>query len=613
MWGSHVGDGPQRAPPAPPRPPHGGADGGAADRAAGGLRLRRQLRRRPAADGRGRPRLGPDRPPPAAAAARGGRRAPGRGAGRRGAPPARRRRPGRDRDRGPAGGAGRRVRPVRGARRPAGVRAAPRRPARRRGALQPHAEDLGHDGAGADRPDPGVRRDGGDQPRRGARAPERHAGAARGDAAAPAGRVRRQGAALLRDRRDRPGDHHRRRHRPVRRAVPGLPVDPGPRRGRVPVRHARPRRADLDRVAEPGPGHPARDDDHASPDPAVGHDLPAERDGPRRPLDRLPAATHLLQPGEPRGDDPRRLTRVAGGAAGGAGAARPDRVRPVGAALPARPRPGGRAPRPAAAAAPGAGRSRGGCAMTATIRAGRWGADDLTVRYGAKLALDGVRLEVPDGYVSAGPGVYRDLTVDENLAFSGGAHGLRGQRLAGRADELLRRTGLLAARGRLGGQLSGGMRQKLALAMALLHEPDLLVLDAPTTGVDPVSRTELWRLLAHAAAGGAAVVLSTVYLDEAARAAAVLVLDEGRTLLAGPPGELVAATPGTVLDAPARPDGAEARGWASWRRGRRWRLWSADGSGLGAGAERVAPDLEDAVIIASLERRRDAEWKQVAA
>jgi ABC-2 type transport system ATP-binding protein len=291
--------------------------------------------------------------------------------------------------------------------------------------------------------------------------------------------------------------------------------------------------------------------------------------------------------------------------------------------------------------------------MTATIRAARWGADDLTVRYGAKLALDGVRLEVPDGritmvvggdgagkttllralagavrpsgggvrrppalrvgYVSAGPGVYRDLTVDENLAFSGGAYGLRGQRLAGRADELLRRTGLLAARGRLGGQLSGGMRQKLALAMALLHEPDLLVLDEPTTGVDPVSRTELWRLLAHAAAGGAAVVLSTVYLDEAARAAGVLVLDEGRTLLAGPPGELVAATPGAVLDAPARPDGAEARGRASWRRGPRWRLWSADGSGLGAGAERVAPDLEDAVIVASLERRRDAEWKEVAA
>jgi ABC-2 type transport system ATP-binding protein len=294
----------------------------------------------------------------------------------------------------------------------------------------------------------------------------------------------------------------------------------------------------------------------------------------------------------------------------------------------------------------------------------RWGADDLTVRYGAKLALDGVRLEVPDGritmvvggdgagkttllralagavrpggggvrrpparrlgYVSAGPGVYRDLTVVENLAFSGGAYGLRGERLERRATELLERTGLAAARDRLGGQLSGGMRQKLALAMALLHEPDLLVLDEPTTGVDPVSRTELWRLLARAAAGGAAVVLSTVYLDEAARAAGVLVLDEGRTLLEGPPAELVAAMPGTLLEAATRPDSAAAvprgpagapagHGWARWRRGPCWRLWSPDGSARATGAEPVAPDLEDAVIVASLARRRASEPREVAA
>jgi len=286
-------------------------------------------------------------------------------------------------------------------------------------------------------------------------------------------------------------------------------------------------------------------------------------------------------------------------------------------------------------------------------RAARWGADDLTVRYGARLALDRVGLEVPDGgitavvggdgagkttllralagavrpagggvrrpptarvgYVSAGPAVYRDLTVHENLAFSGGAYGLGGERLSRRAAGLLERTGLLAARGRLGGQLSGGMRQKLALAMALLHEPDLLVLDEPTTGVDPVSRTELWRLLAQAAAAGAAVVLATVYLDEAARAAGVLVLDEGRTLLQGPPGELVARTPGTLLDAPARPDGAAAQGWASWRRGSRWRLWSPDRSAPGAGTEPVAPDLEDAVIVASLARRRPRELEEAAA
>jgi ABC-2 type transport system ATP-binding protein len=293
----------------------------------------------------------------------------------------------------------------------------------------------------------------------------------------------------------------------------------------------------------------------------------------------------------------------------------------------------------------------------------RWGADDLTVRYGAKLALDEVGLEVPDGritmvvggdgagkttllralagavrpsgggvrrpparrlgYVSAGPGVYRDLTVDENLAFSRRAYGLRGDWLERRAAEMLERTGLAAARDRLGGQLSGGMRQKLALAMALLHQPDLLVLDEPTTGVDPVSRTELWRLLARAAAGGAAVVLSTVYLDEAARAAGVLVLDEGRTLLEGPPAELVAGTPGTLLEAATRPDSAAAlrgpagdpagHGWASWRRGPCWRLWSPDGSARATGAEPVAADLEDAVIVASLARRRASEPREVAA
>src|SRR4029450_4899425 len=105
-------------------------------------------------------------------------------------------------------------------------------------------------------------------------------------------------------------------------------------------------------------------------------------------------------------------------------------------------------------------------------------------------------------------------------------------------------TAVGAARDRRAGGLSGGMRQKLAMAMAVAHEPELLVLDEPTTGVDPVSRAELWRPLAPGGARGAAVVVATPYLDEAERAATVLVLDRGRALLAGTPDEVVAAITG---------------------------------------------------------------------
>ena len=271
-----------------------------------------------------------------------------------------------------------------------------------------------------------------------------------------------------------------------------------------------------------------------------------------------------------------------------------------------------------------------------------WGCRRLGVRYGATVALEEVTFEVaagtvaavvggdgagktsllralagtvrpaagtvrrpPErrlGYVSAGPGVWADLTVDENLRFAGRAYGLDPAQLGRRVGDLLERTGLAAARDRLAGQLSGGMRQKLALAMAVAHEPDLLILDEPTTGVDPVSRAELWRLLAASAARGAAVVVATTYLDEAERAATVLVLDRGRDLLAGTPDEILAATPGLVVEGPDRP-----RGVPSWRRGASWRGWSPDGS-VPPGASPATLDLEDAVIVAQLrpEERRAA-------
>jgi ABC-2 type transport system ATP-binding protein len=269
-----------------------------------------------------------------------------------------------------------------------------------------------------------------------------------------------------------------------------------------------------------------------------------------------------------------------------------------------------------------------------------WGVHDLTVRYGALLALDGVELPVPRGlvtavvggdgagkttllrvlagvqtasrgavrrppprqigFVAAGAGVYDDLTVSENLEFTGGAHGVRGATLAARAAPLLARTGLADARPRLAGKLSGGMRQKLAFVLAVLHQPQLLILDEPTTGVDPVSRADLWRLIAACAADGTAVVLATTYLDEAERATQVLLLDEGRTLAAGRPEQITAAVPGTVAEAAAAPGGV-----AAWRRGGTWRVWLPPGvsaAGAAPAARPVTPDFADAVIVASLAR-----------
>jgi ABC-2 type transport system ATP-binding protein len=193
------------------------------------------------------------------------------------------------------------------------------------------------------------------------------------------------------------------------------------------------------------------------------------------------------------------------------------------------------------------------------------------------------------GYVPANGGIYSDLTIDEHLDFVSSAFGLSDW--AGRATELLSRTDLADFRDRLAGKLSGGQRRKLAAAMALLPDPEFLVLDEVTTGVDPVSRMGLWRLIAGAAAGGAAVVFATSYLDEAERAGSVVVLHDGRLLASGPPADIIAAMPGGVGESseqgPAR---------HSWRRGRRWRVWDPDGET----ASGAAVGLEDAAIVAEL-------------
>jgi ABC-2 type transport system ATP-binding protein len=199
------------------------------------------------------------------------------------------------------------------------------------------------------------------------------------------------------------------------------------------------------------------------------------------------------------------------------------------------------------------------------------------------------------GYVPATAGLYADLTVQENLDFSASAYRLAGRAWGQRAQELLEQTGLGPARRRLGGQLSGGMQRKLAVAMALLHAPDLLVLDEPTTGVDPVSRAELWRLISAAAVDGTAVAVSTTYVNEAARAALVVLLEAGRTAASGTPEQILDGFPGRL----GVMDGAKPSAPLTWRRGVAWRVWAPDGA-LPEGARPAAPDFEDAVVAAAL-------------
>ena len=168
-----------------------------------------------------------------------------------------------------------------------------------------------------------------------------------------------------------------------------------------------------------------------------------------------------------------------------------------------------------------------------------------------------------------------------------------------RREELLDRADLSDAADRLAGQLSGGMRRKLATCMAMIHRPALLILDEPSTGVDPVSRIDLWRMVSEAAAAGAAVLMSTTYLDEAERAAHLAVLDAGRILVQGSYDEVRAGFVGAVTrtDRPVRAE------WA-WRRGReRHEFWpDADPP---AGSTILEPDLEDIVIALSLARRAE--------
>jgi len=160
------------------------------------------------------------------------------------------------------------------------------------------------------------------------------------------------------------------------------------------------------------------------------------------------------------------------------------------------------------------------------------------------------------GYLPQRFSLYGDLSVDENVAFFARIHGVSGWRP--RRDELLDLLRMTPFRKRLAERLSGGMKQKLALACTLIHTPELLVLDEPTTGVDPVSRRDFWRILSRLLRTGLTILLTTPYLDEAERCSRVALVDRGRILVEGPPERLRDAWQGAMVEVLATPK-AQAR------------------------------------------------------
>ena len=157
---------------------------------------------------------------------------------------------------------------------------------------------------------------------------------------------------------------------------------------------------------------------------------------------------------------------------------------------------------------------------------------------GFDTAKDPASIQASIGYMPQRFGLYEDLSVQENLDLYADLRGLPLAERTATYDELLEFTDLKRFTSRLAGKLSGGMKQKLGLACALLRKPRLLLLDEPGVGVDPISRRDLWKMVENLTASGIGVVWSTAYLDEAEACDGVLLLNEGKLLFAGAPAEL---------------------------------------------------------------------------
>lgn len=166
--------------------------------------------------------------------------------------------------------------------------------------------------------------------------------------------------------------------------------------------------------------------------------------------------------------------------------------------------------------------------------------------FGMDLVKEKVKIQKQIGYLSQKFSLYGDLTIDENIEFFADLHGVKDYKT--RRNELLEFTRLTPFRTRLADNLSGGMKQKLALACTLIHKPKIIFLDEPTTGVDPVSRRDFWKILSNLIKDGVTIFMSTPYLDEAERCNRVALLNNGKVMSFDTPKNIKASVQTTIVE-----------------------------------------------------------------